>query len=183
MNIYLSDLTLLVFSIIVLYVGNLITKNLSCLEKYNIPASVSAGLLFAVFFNLLLLTDKVKVTFNLEIRNLFLLIFFASVGVSSKINQLLKGGKTLFILLGVMFVFIVCQNFIGISGALIFNLPLVNGLFAGSITFAGGHGTAITWSKHFCRYGRLWCRRIWTHCCNFWAYFRWAGRWVLSAIT
>lgn len=153
MNIHLSDLVLLVLSIIVLYVGNFITKKVSFLEKYNIPASVSAGLLFAVLFNLLLLTDKLKITFNLEIRNLFLLIFFANVGVSSRLNQLLKGGKTFIILLGVMFVFIICQNLIGILGAFIFNLPLVNGLFAGSITFAGGHGTAITWSKYFADIG------------------------------
>ncbi|MCY4328581.1 MAG: sodium/glutamate symporter [Endozoicomonadaceae bacterium] len=153
MNIHLSGLTLLVFSIVVLYIGHLITKKLNWLEKYNIPVSVSAGLLFAILFNMLLFTDKIKVTFNLEIRNLFLLIFFASVGVSSKINQLLKGGKTFCILLAVMFVFIICQNIIGILGAFIFKLPLVNGLFAGSITFAGGHGTAITWSKYFADMG------------------------------
>lgn len=153
MNIHLSGLVLLVFSIIVLYIGNFITKKLSWLEKYNIPASVSVGLLFAALFNLPVFADQLKVTFNLEIRNLFLLIFFASVGVSSRVNQLLKGGKTFVILLGVMFVFIICQNLIGVLGAFFFSLPLVNGLFVGSITFAGGHGTAITWSQHLADMG------------------------------
>ncbi len=153
MHIHISGLSLLVISIIILYIGRFITKRMRWLDEYNIPASVTAGLLFAAALSVLSYYDLIQVNFNLQIRDFFLLVFFASVGLSSKLSQLMSGGKTLLILLAVVFVFIILQNIIGVICSMLMGLHPINGLLAGSIAFAGGHGTAITWSNYFTNQG------------------------------
>lgn len=144
---------MLVVSIVILYIGGFISRRISWLEEYNIPTPVISGLLFASVLSFLSYYNILNISFNLEIRDLFLLIFFASVGLSSRLSLLVSGGKTLAILLVVVFAFIILQNIIGVGSALLLGLPPVHGLLAGSIAFAGGHGTAITWSNYFSAQG------------------------------
>jgi ESS family glutamate:Na+ symporter len=55
------------------------------------------------------------------------------------------GGKSLAILVCVAAVFLVFQNTLGVSIALLNGSHPAYGLLAGSISFAGGHGTAVAW--------------------------------------
>ena len=53
----------------------------------------------------------------------------------------------MFIFLGIVALFIVVQNIVGIGLASAFGLEPIIGLVTGSITLTGGHGTAGAWGK------------------------------------
>ena len=83
--------------------------------------------------------------FDLEIRDTLLLVFFSTIGLSAKLGTLKKGGRTLAILGGVTLAFLLAQNAVGIAMATASGQHWAYGLIGGSISLAGGHGTAITW--------------------------------------
>jgi ESS family glutamate:Na+ symporter len=75
------------------------------------------------------------------------LVFFSTIGLSAKMRNLASGGRALLILIVIAAVFLVVQDSTGILLALMFDVHPGYGLMAGSISFAGGHGTAIAWGK------------------------------------
>ena len=143
--VHLSGLSLLLASIVVYQFGRWITAKVSFLDHYHIPAPVTGGLLASVA---LFFCDKYfgfKIQWHFELRDLFLLIFFCTVGLSARFRMVLSGGKTLTLLLFVIAGFLFLQNTVGIVTAMLMDQQPVYGLLAGSISMAGGHGTAISW--------------------------------------
>jgi ESS family glutamate:Na+ symporter len=80
-----------------------------------------------------------------HIRDLLLLVFFSTIGLSAKLRTLAAGGKALAVLVVIAAGFLVLQQSTGIGLALLLDSHPGYGLMAGSISFAGGHGTAIAW--------------------------------------
>lgn len=137
----------LVIAIMVLWLGDLLTRKITFLSKYNIPAPVTGGILVSVLVAGIYVIADVKVGFNLELRDMFLLAFFSTIGLSAKLRLLLKGGKLLMVLMLGAVVFLIMQDLAGIFVARLFGAHPAYGLMAGSISFAGGHGTSITWGQ------------------------------------
>ena len=137
----------LIVSIVVLYVGNLLTRHIWVLEKYSIPQAVTGGLLCSVLILVVANFGGPKIVFDLELRDLLLLAFFSTIGLSAKFARLKAGGKPLLILVICAAVFLVIQNGTGVLIALGLGDHPGYGLFAGSVSFAGGHGTAIAWGQ------------------------------------
>ncbi|MCH2110923.1 MAG: hypothetical protein MK135_16520 [Polyangiaceae bacterium] len=96
---------------------------------------------------LLTLSGLVSISFDLDIRNTMLLIFFSTIGLNAKVSALRRGGKALVLLVLLCGVYLVLQNAVGVSTMLVAGEPGIWGLFAGSIALAGGHGTAIAWGE------------------------------------
>lgn len=127
---------------IALITGMLMTRKITWLQKFCIPSPVSGGILFSLATLVLYLTCGIEVSFDGTLKDVFMLAFFTSVGFQSNIKVLKQGGKTLVMMLVLLVVIIIAQNLIpqlitrsmGVS-------PLV-GMAAGSISMAGGHGTA-----------------------------------------
>ena len=137
----------LIISIIVLYVGNVLTRKIAFLAKYSIPQAVSGGVLCSLIVLAIVRFGGPKVVFDLELRDGLLLAFFSTVGLSAKFSRLAAGGKALILLVGCAAIFLVLQNTVGILLMKMFGANPAYGLFAGSISFAGGHGTAIAWGE------------------------------------
>lgn len=139
----------LILAILVLLLGKFMGKKIKPLDKYNIPDPVTGGITMAVLFALIYTFFDVELSFDLSLRDTLLVVFFTSIGLSSKLKLLVQGGKRLLILLacavGVLFI----QNIIGISIALLTGLDTHVGLIAGSVALSGGHGTAIAWAETF----------------------------------
>ena len=76
-----------------------------------------------------------------------LILFFTTIGLSAKISRLKAGGRTLGILVLCAAVFLVIQNIPGVLLAMLFGAHAGYGLFGGSVSLAGGHGTAIAWGQ------------------------------------
>ncbi|MBJ7900490.1 MAG: sodium/glutamate symporter [Cyanobacteria bacterium RI_101] len=139
----------IILAILVLYLGKFLTKRISFLQTFNIPDAVSGGVIASLFFGAYYLLFGSQILFDLGVRDAFLIIFFTTLGLSSRLDVLLKGGKPLLILLGTAVVFLIAQNLTGILAAAALGLKLPFGLLAGSISLSGGHGTTIAWSPIF----------------------------------
>lgn len=147
MEINLENLDVLIVAILVLYLGRLVTRKVRFLEHYNIPHAVTGGIICSLVVALLQGGWDIRIRFDLQLRDLFLLFFFSTIGLNAKLSTLAEGGKTLVILTVVAAVLLVLQNTTGVGLALLTGAPPGYGLLAGSISFAGGHGTAIAWGQ------------------------------------
>ncbi|MEM8766145.1 MAG: sodium/glutamate symporter [Pseudomonadota bacterium] len=140
---------LLAMSIVVLFAGMQLNAKSRFLTENFIPPAVTGGLLFALIAWALRAGEVVGFEFDLELRDYLLLVFFSTVGLSVRVETLLTGGKTLPLLVAAAGTFLVLQNSVGVAIATLLEADPVYGLMAGSISFAGGHGTAIAWGAQF----------------------------------
>ena len=74
------------------------------------------------------------------------MIFFAAVGINTRLADLMAGGRTMIVLCAISAVFVIIQNIVGTVGALAFGMPSAAGVVMGSIALSGGHGTTIAWA-------------------------------------
>ncbi len=147
MEISIANLDIIIVAVLVLALGRFLNRRIVFLEKYNIPLAVTGGIVCSLFVFLLQAGWDIKVSFDLQLRDLFLLFFFSTIGLGAKLNTLAKGGKMLFLLTLVATLLLVAQNLAGIGVALLGGQAPGYGLLAGSVSFAGGHGTAIAWGQ------------------------------------
>ena len=145
--IKVSSIYALIISIVVLYVGIHLTNILGFLKKYNIPAPVSGGLLCSIVVGLIYAFTSKQIQFDTSLRDLLLLTFFSTIGLSAKFRFLLEGGKALIVLILVSAVILFGKNIVGVLVALALKVHPAYGLLAGSISFAGGHGTSLAYGS------------------------------------
>lgn len=137
----------LLLSILVLFVGNVLTRRVSILERYSIPQAVTGGLIMSLLVLAVVSFGGPKIVFDLRLRDALLLAFFSTIGLSAKMARLRSGGKPLGILVVCAAVFLFVQNATGVLLNLAMGVHPAYGVFAGSASFAGGHGTAIAWGN------------------------------------
>ncbi|MEP2676515.1 MULTISPECIES: sodium/glutamate symporter [Rhodobacterales] len=130
---------------VVFFLGVFLTRKIAVLGDYNIPEPVSGGLAVALLtWGFFAITGQ-QITFDLEVRDYLLVVFFATIGLNAQIADLFKGGRLLVLLLGLTLAFMVLQNFVGLLGVTLFGLPSATSVLVGSASLIGGHGTAIAW--------------------------------------
>ena len=149
----------LIAATLVLLLGRLLVTKIKLLQNFNIPEPVAGGLLMSFlvyllytvtglsFENGLTFGEGISLNFDKGLQDSFMLFFFTSIGLSADLSRLKSGGIGLFIFLGIVALFIVVQNIVGIGLASAFGLEPIIGLVTGSITLTGGHGTAGAWGK------------------------------------
>ena len=135
----------LIISIIVLYLGLYLSRRIKFLRDNYIPPAVTGGLICSAIVAVVYGTADLEIVFDLRIRDALLLVFFSTIGLSAKISSLAAGGRALVILVLVAGVFLVVQDITGVGLAVLFGAHPGYGLMGGSVSFAGGHGTAIAW--------------------------------------
>ena len=146
---YLTGINLITVSIVVFFVGYFLANKIKLLKEYHIPEGVIGGILCSLFFYICQSLWDVRIEIDTELRNLFLLVFFCTVGMGARMNIIIDGGKRLFKLMFLMFLFLILQNTVGLSSAILLGSNPLDGLIAGSISLLGGHGTAISWGNFF----------------------------------
>jgi ESS family glutamate:Na+ symporter len=133
--------------ILVLFLGRELDKRIKFLPRYNIPEPVSSGLIVSMLIGLYYMITGHTISFDLFFRDVLLVVFFTTIGLSSSFAELLKGGKPLVILLILSIILIFIQNAVGISLANVMGIDRNIGLLGGSISLTGGLGTSIAWGK------------------------------------
>lgn len=146
-EVIISGPWLLILAVFVLWLGNAITSKVGVLSKYSIPVAVTGGLVFSLGVLAYQNWGGRTVSFDLEIRDSLLIVFFSTIGISAKFSRLAVGGKALAILTVCAGIFLVVQNVTGVLLAKLIGAHPGIGLFAGSVSLAGGHGTAIAWGQ------------------------------------
>jgi ESS family glutamate:Na+ symporter len=137
----------LVVSIVVLFVGAFINRKVRFLSENFIPPAVTGGLICSLIVWAVRDLANAEISFDLQIRDVLLLVFFSTIGLSATLRTLAAGGKALAILVVIAAVFLVLQDVTGVLLATLFGVHPGYGLMGGSVSFAGGHGTAIAWGQ------------------------------------
>lgn len=122
--------------------GRFLTNRVEFLRKCCIPAPVVGGLIFAIVHLCLYLGGIVEFTFDSNVKDFFMTLFFTSVGYTACFRLLKKGGKKVITFLLVAIVMVCLQNVLSSILAGVFGWDLRLGLCTGSIPMVGGHGTA-----------------------------------------
>ncbi len=139
----------LTLAILLLFVGKGLAARIAILRRYSIPDPVAGGVLCAAVVCVLYYAMGVEVHFDLGARDLFLLYFFAALGLNSNVASLKKGGWKLVVLLALAGFYVVLQNLVGMGLAGVWGMNPKAGLMVGSISLTGGVGTTIAWAPHF----------------------------------
>jgi ESS family glutamate:Na+ symporter len=147
MERHVEGLDVVIIAIAVLFVGKRITAFTPFLQRNNIPAAVTGGILCSLLVAAAFVLADITVTFDMHLRDLLLLIFFSTIGLSAKFRLLLDGGKALAILVAAAGIFLIVQDVTGVLLVKLIGGHPAYGLFGGSISFAGGYGTAIAWGE------------------------------------
>lgn len=133
-------------AILLLFIGKSATQHSPLLRKYSIPEPVIGGFICAAIVGGLYYLFNIQIEFDLEVRDILLLYFFAGIGLNADFKSLISGGKPLLILTVLAVTYILLQNVLGISVATAFGLEPLLGLMSGSISLIGGVGTTVAWA-------------------------------------
>lgn len=125
-----------------LVVGMALTRRVNWLKKFCIPSPVSGGIIFSLITLLIYVGCGIEISFDETLKNLFMLAFFASVGFQSNVKVIKQGGKTLAMMLVLLVIIITFQNGVPLFITKCMDVNPLIGMAAGSISMAGGHGTA-----------------------------------------
>ncbi|MEM9144664.1 MAG: sodium/glutamate symporter [Pseudomonadota bacterium] len=135
----------LTLGIVVFFVGERLTQRFPILDVYSIPRPVSGGILAALLGLAVVLATGRTLSFDLAARDVLLVYFFTTVGLNARLDDLMRGGPVLALMLALTIGFMVLQNVVGVLAALLWGLPLPAGVMMGTAALIGGHGTAIAW--------------------------------------
>jgi ESS family glutamate:Na+ symporter len=139
----------IIVAILVLFIGKYLNKKIGPLQNYNIPEPVTGGVLASLIFAIIYFAFDFSFQFALESRDNLLIVFFTTIGLSSRFSTLVQGGKSLVILLVLAVAYLFLQNFTGLSVASITGMEQSIGILGSSVSLSGGHGTAIAWAPVF----------------------------------
>lgn len=144
-----GTLPALTLAILLLFVGKGLAARIATLRRYSIPEPVVGGVLCAGVVCALYYGMGMEVDFELGARDIFLLYFFAALGLNSNVAALARGGWKLVVLLALAGFYIVFQNLVGMGLAGAWGMDPKAGLMVGSVSLTGGVGTTIAWTPHF----------------------------------
>ena len=136
-----------VIAIIAVYLGRFVNARVAFLRTYQIPDSITGGIVASILFGLIYGVTGVEFDFNIPVRDAFMLIFFACIGLSIKLSTVLAGGRQIAILGVLAVVFMLLQNGMGVLLASLLGLDVLLGVVGGTVSMAGGPGTAVAWGQ------------------------------------
>lgn len=135
------------FATAILWLGMFLRKRIFFLSKYNIPAPVIGGVIFALAS--WALKDSFSFNFDMVVKDPLMITFFTSIGLAASFKMLKQGGPQVFIFLIVASVLVLLQNVVAVVLSYATGIHPLLGMLAGSITMSGGHGTGAVYAALF----------------------------------
>ncbi|MGF6907592.1 sodium/glutamate symporter [Fusobacterium sp. PH5-44] len=132
----------LAIAAILLYVGNVIKKHSSLLQRFFIPAPVVSGLICSLFVFVGRQSNLFEIKFDLTLQNFLMIAFFTTVGFMASLKLLAQGGIGVVVFLAAATGLVIFQDIIGVTLAKVLGQHPLFGLLVGSVPLTGGHGTA-----------------------------------------
>jgi glutamate:Na+ symporter, ESS family len=122
------------------------------LDRMNVPVPIVGGMVFAIAA--LSLRDRVV---NLEadtgLRDLLMVAFMTTIGLSARLQLLREGGSAVVKLLGIATFGAILQNLFGMGLAKALGLDARLGILAGSVALTGGPATSVAFGSTFEKLG------------------------------
>ncbi len=132
--------------------GAWIKRRVPVLDRLNVPTPIIGGMVYALIA--LALRDRVvNLDVDTALRDLLLIVFMTTVGLSARWKLLREGGKKVVVLLVVSSIGALLQNFLGIGFAKAMHIDPRLGILAGSVALTGGPGTSIAFGSTFEKMG------------------------------
>ena len=132
---------------LVLFAGYGIRRKVGVLDRFNIPAPVVGGFVFAAVAMALRQAGVLAFEFDTRLQSPFMIAFFTAIGLGASLGLLKIGGKQVLLFWGLASLLAVLQNAVGVGLANILGVNPLLGLITGSITMTGGHGTGAAFGK------------------------------------
>ncbi len=142
MEISLNLFETLTIAVGVLCIGKATNNSNKTLRELCIPEAVTGGFIFSIITLLLYLFYKIDITFSSNLAEIFMIMFFTTVGYSASLKLLKRAGKPVFMFLIAAIALAVFQNLVGIGMASVLHINPLLGLATGSLSTTGGPGTA-----------------------------------------
>jgi ESS family glutamate:Na+ symporter len=117
------------------------------LDRFNIPAPVVGGFLFAATALALRQAGILAFEFDSALQTPFMVAFFTTIGLGASVGLLRVGGPQVLLFWGLASFVAAIQNGVGIGLARALGVDPLLGLLTGSITMTGGHGTGAAFGK------------------------------------
>jgi ESS family glutamate:Na+ symporter len=132
---------------VVLFAGYGIRRRVPILDRFNIPAPVVGGFLFAAVALGLRQADLLQLQFDTTLQSPFMIAFFTCIGLGASLGLLKIGGPQVLLFWLLASLMAVIQNAAGVGLAMAMDVHPFLGLITGSITMTGGHGTGAAFGK------------------------------------
>jgi ESS family glutamate:Na+ symporter len=132
---------------VLLFVGYGVRRRIGVLDRFNIPAPVIGGFLFAALALALRQSGVFAFEFDTTLQTPFMIAFFTSIGLGASLGLLKKGGPQVVIFWILASLLAVVQSGVGVGLASLLGIDPLLGLLAGSTTMTGGHGTGAAFGK------------------------------------
>lgn len=137
LNLYQS----MALAVAIFYFGAFLKSKISVFRTYCIPSPVIGGIIYAIVNLILYQTGVLQLSVDTTLQNVFMNVFFTSVGFTAGFGMLKKGGKSLIVFLVAVCILIGIQDVAGAALCNVFGLQPLLGLALGSMPLTGGHGT------------------------------------------
>ena len=132
---------------VLLFVGYGVRQRIGVLDRFNIPAPVVGGFLFAAIALALRQTGVLAFEFNTTLQTPFMVAFFTTIGLGASFGLLRIGGPQVVLFWGIASLLAILQNGVGVGISTLLGVDPFLGLISGSITMTGGHGTGAAFGK------------------------------------
>jgi ESS family glutamate:Na+ symporter len=146
-TIELDMVQTLALAAVVLFFGYGVRRRVPFLDRYNIPAPVVGGFLFAGAALALRLSGVLAFEFESTFQTPLMIAFFTTIGLGASLSLLKVGGPQVLAFWILASVLAVAQDVVGVVLAKVLGVHPFLGLIAGSITMTGGHGTGAAFGK------------------------------------
>lgn len=132
---------------VVLFLGYGVRARVGVLDRFNIPAPVIGGFLFAAVALTLRQSGVLAFEFDTTLQSPFMIAFFTTIGLGASLALLKRGGPQVVLFWGLASVVAILQNGVGLGVATALGVDPMLGLLSGSITMTGGHGTGAAFGR------------------------------------
>ena len=132
---------------VVLFAGYGIRRRVRTLDRFNIPAPVVGGFLFAAAALALRQAGILAFQFDTALQAPLMVAFFTTIGLGASVGLLRLGGPQVLLFWGLASALAVVQNGVGVALARLLGVDPLLGLITGAITLTGGHGTGAAFGK------------------------------------
>lgn len=137
----------LALAAVVLFAGYGIRSRISVLSRFNIPAPVVGGFVFAALALVLRHYEIFAFEFTTTLQTPLMVAFFTTIGLSASLGLLRVGGIQVVWFWILASTLAAIQNGAGVMVAKLLGVNPMLGLITGSITMTGGHGTGAAFGK------------------------------------
>lgn len=137
----------LALAAVILFIGYGVRRRVGVLARYNIPAPVIGGFLFAALALTLRLQGVLAFEFDTTLQTPLMIAFFTTIGLGASLALLKVGGPQVLLFWVLASALAAIQDGVGVLLAKGLGVHPFLGLIAGSITMTGGHGTGAAFGK------------------------------------